>query len=144
MNPNFPIIIFYNNSIDLLLSENKLYHARLLGILKGNLNSIAYDSEGNKWDLKLFSEKVKNNFFIRFLAYTFYNPKISVIPKWNFLENYDLIEIKKQIITLIENDDDIYTQFVTAEELRKLIENANNFKQIFDILLKCIFKYNEE
>ncbi|MDI9256868.1 hypothetical protein [Flavobacterium sedimenticola] len=144
MKPNFPIIIIYNDALDLIPAEENLYQASLLGVLNGNSNSKAYDNEGNIWELKLISEKVKDNFFTRLLANTVYNPKINVTPEWKLLEKYKLVELKSFIKKLIENDNDFYTQFVDEKILNEHIENAKSLKEVYEILLKNVFEFEAE
>ena len=45
MKPKFPIISFYNNAVDLIPDESYLGQAKVLGILKGNKNSVEYFGE---------------------------------------------------------------------------------------------------
>jgi hypothetical protein len=144
MIPNFPIIIFYNNALDLIPSEENLCRTSLLGMLEGNQDSKAYDNDGNVWELKLLSEKFKDNFTTRFLAHTIYNPQINVTPKWSTSGKYNLSELKNMIQNVIDNDDDIFTQFVEAKILNELIENANNFQEVYKIILQNVFEFKGE
>lgn len=144
MNPKFPIISIYNNAVDLIPDETYLSKAKVLGVLKGNSNSIAFDSDGKKWKFELTSEKITDNFMTRFLANTFYNPTVDVIPKWKMISEFEIDEIKNELIKCIEKDDDILTQFVDAKKIKNLINEANSFETLYDILNRYVFEYNEE
>ncbi len=143
MKPNFPVILIYNNALDLIPGDENLKQGSLLGILNGNSNSIAYDSEGKVWELKLDSDKIKDNIITRLLANTIYNPKINVIPKWSILREYELSELKSLLKNFVEKDDDIFTQFVEAEILNQYIFEAKTFEDIYRILLKKVFEFDE-
>ena len=144
MKPNFPVILIYNNALDLISGNENLKRGSLLGILNGNSNSIAFDNEGKVWELKLGSDKIKDNFITRFIANTIYNPKIDVIPKWNILREYELSELKSLLKKFVEKDEDIFTQFVEAEILKQYIFEAKTFEDVYRILLKKVFEFDEE
>ncbi len=144
MKPNFPIILNYNNFLDLIPKEDNLNRASLLGVLKGNLNSEAYDNEGNLWELKLHSEKVKNNFIIRLLAHRIYNPKLNVSPEWKMIGKYNLVELKSLIKKFVQKDEDIFTQFVDAKTLNNYIQKAETPKEVYQVLLKYVFEFDGE
>jgi hypothetical protein len=144
MKPKFPIISIYNDAVDLIPDETFLEKAKVLGILKGNLDSIVFDSNEKKWTYKLNADKVTDNFMTRFLANTFYNPTVNVIPEWKMIGVYEIDEIKKELIKCIEKDDDILTQFIGSEEIKNYINKVNSFDAIYNVLHKYVFEYNEE
>lgn len=140
MKPNFPVILIYNRALDLIPDEENLTKTSLYGFLKDKSNSKAYDNQGKLWELKLHSEKFRDDFITRILANTIYNPKIKVTPKWNVSREYNLIELKSIIKKLIENDDDIFTQFIEAEILIRYVDDAKTFQEIYKILLN-VFEF---
>ena len=142
MKPNFPIIVFYEEVLDLIPAEQKLFNATKLAVLKSSLN-VVYDSEFNIWKYELKSERVKNNLFIKFLPNTLYNPIIPVTPIWTLIESSNIESLKNKINVAIDKDDDILTQFVEADELKKQISDTNSFKGIYQLLLNKVFEYNE-
>ena len=144
MKPKFPIISFYNNAVDLIPDESYLGQAKVLGILKGNKNSVEYDSDGKKWNLKLTSDKITDSFLTRLLAYTIYNPTVAVIPKWKLISEFELNEIKLELIKCVDDDDDILTQFIDSDQIKNHINTAESFEIIYNILLKYVFEYNDE
>lgn len=144
MKPKFPIISIYNEAVDLIPNETYLSKAKVLGLLKGNSNSIAFESAGKKWTFKLTSDKITDNFMTRFLANTFYNPTVDVIPEWKMISEFEIDEIKSVLIKRIEKDDDILTQFIDSKDIKEYINKANSFEAVYDILLKYVFEYNEE
>lgn len=135
MKPNFPIILIFNGVLDLIQSEDNLVEGSLLGFLRSNLKSIAYDNVGNLWEVNFHSERFKDNLISRLLANTIYNPKIQVTSSWKILKEYDLQELKNLIVNFIKEDEDIYTQFVKAKVLIKYVSDAKTFDEIYKILL---------
>lgn len=144
MKPKFPIILIYNNAVDIIPNETYLNRAKVLGVLKGNSNSTAFDSDGRKWKFKLTSEKINDNLITRFLANTFYNPTVDVIPEWKKINSFEIEEIKSKLITCIEKDDDILTQFIDSDEIKNYINKAETFDEIYNILVKFVFNYYGE
>lgn len=144
MKPKFPIISIYNHAIDLIPNENYLSKAKVLGVLNGNSNSIAFDSEEKKWKFELTSDKITDNFTTRFLANTIYNPTVNVIPQWKIISEFEINELKHELINCIEKDNGILTQFIVSEDIKNYINAADSFEAIHNILLKYVFEYNEE
>lgn len=144
MKPKFPILSIYNEAVDLIPNETSLSKAKVLGLLKGNTNSIAFDSAGKKWTFKLTSDKITDDFMTRFLANTFYNPTVDVIPEWKLLGEFEIDEIKSILIKHIEKDDAILTQFIDSKDIIDYINKATSFEAVYGILLKYVFEYNEE
>ncbi|NNT73270.1 hypothetical protein HKT18_13705 [Flavobacterium sp. IMCC34852] len=144
MKPKFPIISIYNNAVDLIPNQTYLSKAKVLGVLKGNSNSIAFDSAGNKWSFKLTSDKISDNFITRFLANTFYNPTVDVIPEWKMIGEFEIDEIKSVLIKSIEKDEDVLTQFIDSEDIKNHVNKAHSFETIYNILNRYVFEYNEE
>lgn len=141
--PEFPIISIYNHSLDIILIEQELTTATVLGVIKGGADTFAFDCVGNKWTYKLNTGKANFNFWTRLLANTFYNPVVKVIPEWTILEKYSIEELKETIINLIDKDYDILTQFVEAETLKLEINKCTSFEEICSVLNENIFEYKE-
>jgi hypothetical protein len=142
--PKFPIISIYNNSLNIISSEMELTHATVIGIIKGSVDSFAFDTDGNKWNYYLKSDRVKDNFRTRLLANTIYNPVVNVIPQWNKTGSYHINELKDVIKRQINQDDDILTQFVEPETLKQAIDNSNSFEEICKTLNKYVFNFELE
>jgi len=144
MTPKFPIISFYNKAVEIIPDEMHLSKATVLGVLKGKNNSLAYDSCGIKWKYELTSTKVKDNFVIRLLAKTIYNPIVKVQPIWSRMDKYELQELKMILLEYIDKDDDILTQFVSPEKLKQVINNSTLFNEIYNALKKFVFEVDVE
>ena len=142
--PKFPIISIYNHSLDIIIVEQELTTATVLGVIKGGLDTFAFDSAGIKWTYKLKTDKVNDNFWTRLLANTFYNPVVNVIPEWTILGKYDNEELKGIIINFVDKDDDILTQFVEAETLKVEINKCTSFEEICAVLNENIFEFNKK
>ena len=92
--------------------------------------------------------QIENSFFrdflTRLLAYTIYNPTVAVIPKWKLISEFELNEIKLELIKCVDDDDDILTQFIDSDQIKNHINTAESFEIIYNILLKYVFEYNDE
>lgn len=60
------------------------------------------------------------------------------------ISEFEIDEIKSELIKCIEKDDDILTQFVDTKKIKNLINEANSFETLYDILNRYVFEYNEE
>ena len=60
------------------------------------------------------------------------------------ISEFEIDEIKSELIECIEKDDDILTQFVDTKKIKNLINEANSFETLYDILNRYVFEYNEE
>ncbi|WP_117880490.1 hypothetical protein [Aureibaculum luteum] len=142
--PEFPLISVYKKSgIDILQSESTWQKATVLAVLNGNKNSIAFDKNGQKWNYGFKSDKVNDTFITRFLAKTVYNPIVDIKIDYNLLEKYTQQELKEEIYQCVDSDDDILTQFVESDFLKKQISESNSFESILEKLDKYIFNVNE-
>jgi len=145
MKPKFPIISIYKKrGLDIIQSEAIWKKATVLAVLEGNKNSIAFDMEGKKWTYEFKSDKVNNSLVTRFLANTIYNPIIDIRIDWTLMEKYTLQELQNKIHQCINSDDNILTQFVESNFLKKEISESNSFKSILEKLNKYIFDANED
>ncbi len=133
--PKFPIITVYKDFPELVLSEIELEKSNALAVLKLK-NVKAYDAEGIKWRYDLKSEQVKNNFWTRLTANTFYNPTVQTQPIWTKMDSYTIEEIQVKLKECINKDDDLLTQFIGSEELIRAIDKAKDFKDLCSILQK--------
>ncbi|WP_306640165.1 hypothetical protein [Sanyastnella coralliicola] len=144
MTPQFPIISVYNDGIEIFEDESHLASATVLAVLKGEKDSKAYDGNGKKWNYKLVSSKVKDNFLTRVLANTVYNPIVKVHPKWSKSSDFDIHELKTIVQHCIDNDDDVLTQFVDAKTLKQHIANSPAFEDVYNVLKKYSFEVDED
>ncbi len=144
MKPKFPLISIYNKALDIIPSENNLMSATVYGVLKGTLDSVAFDKDGTKWKYGLIANKKIDSLLTKILAYTIYNPIIQVTPNWTESGKYSLEELKSSICTCIDRDDDILTQFVEPERLKKIINDSDSFMTIHKALSDYVFEVDEE
>lgn len=140
MKPHFPIISIYNKGIDIIPSEANLTKATALAVLNGRKNTYAFDGNGQKWTYEFTSDKVSDKFLTRFLANTFYNPIVDIKTNWTLMDKYTLEELKKEISDCIDDDDDILTQFIESDDLRKEISDSESFESIVQKLKKYVFQ----
>lgn len=107
----------------------------LYAYTKGSWKSIKiYDAKGMEWSIKEAAPTRKINIIERILAPICYNPKIKVKLSPKKLKPYSLEKIKKSIVKIIKNDDDLYTQFTEGKDIIKRVNAANSFLEIINIL----------
>ncbi len=138
--PIFPVIIIDKfGYFDILYNDNDFSECNLLGLIKGFYkNMLCYDGFGNTWKASDVESKYKINQMTVFLANTIYNPKIKVNYKWKQDKKYIFDDLKKRIITLIKNDDDILTQYHEKAVLINLINRTNDFGELVKNIQKNI------
>ncbi|WP_461442378.1 hypothetical protein [Maribacter sp.] len=56
------------------------------------------------------------------------------------MDKYTLEELKKEISDCIDDDDDILTQFIESDDLRKEISDSELFESIVQKLKKYMFQ----
>jgi hypothetical protein len=140
--PIYPIILTDNSTgyLDLVDNEDRLTTSNALGLIKGSYKKFqAYDKDGQMWKVDKVGSNYKINGLTKFLAYTIYNPQIKVSIIWTKIGNYQLSDLKEDIVKQLNRDDDIITQFNSAKLLREKIENCISFDSIVKTLYKYVF-----
>ncbi|GAB3827806.1 hypothetical protein GCM10028821_12140 [Hymenobacter jeollabukensis] len=89
---------------------------------------IFYDSEGILWSRQLLGVK-QPNWLAKLL-----NSKMQVASEWVRQAAYSLAELKQAVRDCINDDDDVLTQFVDADELIQRVDSAISFENIRAIL----------
>ena len=144
MTPKFPIIMLSHYSVVIIPSLGYLRRSTVLGVLKGMDGNVTFDADGQKWKCELVSNRVKNTFITRLLANTFYNPQVDVQYNWDKIGQYSLAELQSDLNVCIDKDDDLLTQFVEGDILKKAINRADTIEEIHITLNKYVFDANEE
>jgi hypothetical protein len=145
--PTYPIILTDNSTgyLDLLDDSETLTNSNVLGLIKGvHKNFVAYDQDGFLWQVAKVNSKHKLNGLTRFLAYTVYNPQIKVSLTWRKIGDYKIDDLKQEIKSHLDKDDDILTQFVEEDIIKDRISKCDTFDKIVDTLNKYIFKVKED
>ncbi len=100
-------------------------------LISGKFNFWVYDNNGLIWVKEYEVLPFKISFWQKILAYTFYNPKFKIKFTWKIIkDNYFLKDLKSAIYKVIDQDDDIYTQFIEHEDLKKLVSQATNLQDL--------------
>jgi len=108
--------------------------ASLLGAIGGFFDkSIVYDADGRQWKAKSIESRYKRTWWTLLLANTVYNPRITVTVLWREPKGYALGELKRAYSKAVDKDDDILTQFVEVEELKKKISEAQSFAALAEV-----------
>jgi hypothetical protein len=144
MTPKLPVIYIYReSSLDIITGEYPLDEMTLYGLFKKKSDkAIYYDQEGVKWECIISSSKYKPTILNKILANTI-NPTIKVEHLWTQIGRYTLPELKDNVKYCIDEDDDMLTQFLDANELKSRIDRCDNFNSILDTLLQFVFKPNK-
>jgi len=139
--PDFPLIVIDHwGYVDLLVDGRAYKKCKLLAYVKGFHKHITgYDRHLNTWKVGEVHSRFGNNQLAWLLANTIYNPMIQVTFAWCKSGTYTLNDLKKQLASLIDRDDDILTQFVEAKELNRRIAAARTFGALVDVLNKDVF-----
>lgn len=141
--PIFPVISFYNDSIEIYNSDNDLAKCSLLAYINEFFKDVqCYDRFGNIWKMDNVTSDYKINWINRLLAKTVFNPIITIKYKWEKDGISQFNDFKKKIVKSIELDDDVLTQYNDAEDLIKLISATNNLEGLFQIVQTYIFSEN--
>ena len=143
MAPRYPLIEIYGNGVNIIPDDSHLKKGTVLAVLREYDTPTVYDKQFEIWTYKLRSDRVKNSFWIRILAYTI-NPIIETYPAWSKTSNYQLDELKQAIIKCIKGDDDLLTQFVEPDVFIKGINQSDSFDAIYDTLNKYAFEVDED
>jgi hypothetical protein len=108
--------------------------ATLLGAINGFFDKrIVYDADGRRWQAKGIECGYRRTWWTLLLANTVYNPRITVTILWREPKAYDLQELKRAYSRAVDEDDDVLTQFVDAEQLQKKIGAARSFEELIDV-----------
>src|SRR5262249_39854882 len=106
----------------------------LLGAISGFFEkSTVYDAQGRKWQGKGVESRYKRTWWTVLLSNTFYNPWIKVTVTWREPKPFSLDELKSAYSQAVDNDDDILTQFVDADELKRRISEARAFDELVQV-----------
>ncbi|MFD2785837.1 hypothetical protein [Hymenobacter rubripertinctus] len=144
MTPAFPLFCLHKVKepyVYLVEEAQDLSHYTLAGYYNSQRHpELYFDATGRKFGCKL---KLKRSFgkWQKLVSY-FYWGRISVESHWYSIGLYSLAELKEQVALCIVADDDILTQFIEAEHLLSLVEQARHFEDLYMVLSGAI--YNSE
>ncbi len=113
-------------------SSTKMWTA--LGAFSGFVEkSSVFDRDGRKWQTRAVKAPFEKSWWRVLLAHTVYNPRILVTVQWHAPRSYALDELKQAYLSAVDKDDDILTQFVEADELKKKIAAAQSFDSVIEV-----------
>src|SRR5262249_19783733 len=107
--------------------------------LYGSLNTkrwTAYDASGSAWRVLPDSFPYPDVWWTRLLANTIYNPRFHAELRWQHVGAYAFEELQERICALVDKDDDILTQFIESEPLKKVVRGCTSFDQLTHRLRK--------
>ena len=145
MAPPFPLIVITGKHLDIVKEEHLLKQASLLWLSKGTVSETLYfDGFSKLWKSRIKPETFKPTLLKRLLAETFYNPVLQIDRVWTQADTYTIDKLKELIIQCINEDDDILTQFIEADNLKARIQDCQDFFDIIGVLTRYVFDPDEE
>ena len=144
MTPTFPIIsIYLERGLEILNTQDPLDQITLNGLVKFDSNDcLYYDQLGIEWKSEIVSSNQKITFLSKLLAKSLYNPLVAIKRSWIQNGNCTLQDLVKKINYCIDNDDDVLTQFVDADNLKSKVDMCEDFDSLVKTLTDLIFKPN--
>ncbi|NVO30874.1 hypothetical protein [Hymenobacter lapidiphilus] len=144
MNPVFPLFCLQKETKPygyLVEEAQDLSYCNLAWYYDSQQNpELYFDASGTKVGRRL---KLKRSFgrWQKLLSY-FYWGKILVESEWYIIGYYRFEELKEQVALCVKADDDVMTQFIEAEHLTLLVQQARHFGDLYMVLQGAI--YNSE
>lgn len=137
MMPTFPIIEI--NDLGCLIGTEKLddmTRCSLVGICQRRYERASYyDSKGILWSVRVSKAPYPVNIWTKIMG-QIYNPRFSVELQWVTERPYEFRELQEAICKCVDMDDDILTQFIEADKLKKLVLETSDFHHLFNRLKK--------
>jgi hypothetical protein len=107
--------------------------AKLLGIINGfHETKIVFDAVGKKWRASGVRSRWKKSWWLTLLANTVFNPRVDIEVLWRDPEPYTLEDLKLIYTKAVDRDDDILTQFIEADVLKRKIAEAQSFENLVE------------
>ena len=143
--PDFPLILIDNSGyLSLSNSADDLSTASVVALSNNfHKNLRAYGQNHTLWTITNVDSSYKLTILTKFLAHTFYNPRVRVILTWA-KSDFKLAELKKDIKRSIDKDDDVLTQFEEAPIINSAIDSCESFHDVLYTLNKYIFDIDEQ
>jgi len=126
--PLRPYIFLSRGAIYICQSEKALTRARVYAVT-GNFfsDAAAFDGNGTLWNVSEVLTPYPLNFVRKILARTVFNPRVGIDVHWKSQRQFELDELKNILRQIIDADDDVITQFISAKELKSRIDTASTF-----------------
>lgn len=105
--------------------------------------AVVFDGAGKKWSAKEVRMSWKKNWWSILLANTI-NPKVAIAIIWKDPTPYSLEELKKEFCHAVDQDDDLLTQFVEADELKRRISQAKSFDELVAVYDGMVTDHSDE
>ncbi len=120
--------------------------ANVLGILSEGWKFEYYlSSEGTKYIVEPVSgHKIKNRKLWRILANTVYNPLRTLKVRTKPCGTFKIDDLKESIQRWLGADDDILTQFLDGNQIRKLLSTLSTFGELVDAVRAINGQYEDD
>jgi hypothetical protein len=128
----FPLLIVASDGwVDYVKKDKDIGAFNYIAIKKYNkLKPLIFDAAESVWQITEISPNKPLSLLDKILAYTFYHPLIPVSFQVNKITDRPMDIIKDALTQAIDADDDILTQWTTADELKKAVRDANSFDSL--------------
>lgn len=93
-----------------------------------------FHHDGNRYEVAAAEAARPLSVLSRVLATTVYNPQIAVRYEYRNCGPYRVDELRDSVAAAIDKDDDVLTQFHTADELKQRLDRALSFEDVADVL----------
>lgn len=129
--PLRPYVLLSRGAIYICQSQKALTQASVYRVI-GNFfsDAAAFDRNGTLWHVSEVLTPYPLNFIRKFLARTVFNPRIRIDVHWKVHRQFELDELKDMLRQIVDSDDDVITQFISAKELKSRIDKASTFENL--------------
>lgn len=135
--PDFPIFAINNRGgVIGHKAGDELNRHSLVGICQWEKFETRYfDAKGQIWSAHIADVPYPVNIWTKILGRV-YNPWFTVKFAWRTEGTYTLPELQERLCQCVNMDDDILTQFMEADKLKKLIRETKTFEHLFNRMKK--------
>jgi hypothetical protein len=95
---------------------------------------ICYDNNNEKWLYEIKTEEQFKNTWWNRLKYRWKYTSLQGEEIWTKVSDYCLDDLKAHLYICIDNDDDVLTQFVEADEFKAKIATGTSLIEVIKIL----------
>lgn len=104
---------------------------KLLAVVNGFFAKlVAYDRLGGRWRVKEVVAPYPVTRWTKFLANTFFNPRVHVELRWERVAGYEYPEFQRAVQAAVGRDDDVLTQFISKQRLEKVVSLSGSYDQL--------------
>lgn len=132
----FPVLFIAEDGwIEYMKTNAEVAKWTRVGVLKYQRRGVVVlDANDKAWKVTSIDSDPPMNMLRRFLAQTVYNPKVPVRIELEPIVVTPMKAVHEAFDRALAADDDVLTQNVSAEELKKRVRNAHSCQEIVSAL----------